>query len=335
MAAPPVLSVYRLQTAWRSLRHLYALPSDSLHAFLSSYALFEQDNVGDVRTSERQIRDYYSVLNHLCAVGQVEKMYIPPLLDVSLGIHGNQELFEKRMARDIGLVDGFRVLDVGCGRGRVVAHLSSLADARFTGINIDPVQLESAIRFAGEHGLADRCQFLEANFNDPLPFPDDSFDALFQIQVLTYARDKEALFREMFRVLRPGARLSFLDWVRLPAYDPADPHHASLLRRIKPLIGAVETPSPPELNASLERAGFEVVSSGDLSLGGHQAALIEQADVFYNRVRRLVDLLAAARLLPRHLVVLFERLTRDGDAFVEADRLGLTTSSHQTVARKA
>ena len=331
---PSAQYLYRFPTAWRSLRYLYALPPDKLAAFLDSYSLFERDNVGDARGSEKQLRDYYGVLNHLCAIGEVEKMYIPPLLDDSRGILGNQLLFERKMCGDLGLRDGSRVLDVGCGRGRVIAHLASLVGADFTGINIDPVQLESSREFAGRNGLAARCRFLAANFNDPFPFADASFDALFQIQVLTYARDKDTLFREMFRVLRPGGRLSFLDWVRLDGYDPDDPHHAGLLARIKPLIGAVDTPTAGEIKSSLERAGFEVRFSGDVSRGGHQAALIEKADVFYNRLRRVLDALVAVRLLPRHFQVLFARLTKDGDAFVEADRLGLTTSSHQTIAEK-
>lgn len=333
-AGPVARLAYRLGTSWRALRHVWSLPPATVQAFLGSYELFERENVGDVRESERLIRDYYGVLNHLCAVGEVEKMYIPPLLDPAAGITGNQLLFERKMAADLALRQGARVLDVGCGRGRVMAHLAELTGARLTGVNVDGEQLASARSYVALRGLAGRCQLREANFNDPLPFEERSFDALYQIQVLTYARDKERLFRELLRVLEPGGRVSFLDWVRLPAFDPADPRHAGLLRRVKPLIGAVETPTPQDLADALARAGFEVLSSADASPGGHQAPLIEKADVFYKRLERLVKALDALRLLPRHVRVLFSRLTKDGEAFVEADRLGLFTSSWQTLARR-
>lgn len=39
------------------------------------------------------------VLNHLCALGEVEKMYIPPAMDLKLGIFGNQLLWEARGPR--------------------------------------------------------------------------------------------------------------------------------------------------------------------------------------------------------------------------------------------
>ena len=49
---------------------------------------------------QKKLIDYYSVLNHLCALGQVEKMYIPPAMDLSVSIMANQVLLEQKMARD-------------------------------------------------------------------------------------------------------------------------------------------------------------------------------------------------------------------------------------------
>ena len=36
------------------------------------------------------------MLNHLCAVGEVEKMYIPPVMDSKLGIFQNQMVWEEK-----------------------------------------------------------------------------------------------------------------------------------------------------------------------------------------------------------------------------------------------
>jgi sterol 24-C-methyltransferase len=326
-------AIYRFGSVFDALKALYQLSPDNLDAFLNAYQMFDRDQPGD--NDEQQLIDYYRVINQLCAIGEVEKMYIPPMLEPKAGILDNQHLFEEKMARDLALKPGDKVLDVGCGRGRVAAHLADSFAADVTGINIDPDQLASAATFVAGNALADRCHFRKANFNDPLPFADGEFDALYQIQVISYAKDKEQLFREMHRVLKPGARLSFLDWVLLDKFDPDNSQHRSLLARAKPLVGAVDSPYAHEITDLLQKVGFEIVESCDVSVGGHQAPLIEQADVFYNRVRKVIALMAQFHVIPAHFVVLFDRLTKDGDAFIEADKLGILTSSYQTIAVRA
>jgi len=331
-ASATQLAIYRLRTVLHSLVKIYQLPQKQIDLFLQSYALFDKENVD--ANDEKHIINYYSVLNHLCALGQVEKMYIPAVIDVSKGIYENQILFERKMTKDLNIHPGNTVLDIGCGRGRVAAHVASTTKAKVTGLNIDDVQLENAKKFAHLSGLGERCRFIKGSLNAPFPFEDASFNALYQIQVLTYAKNKEAVFAEMFRVLKPGGKLSFLDWVVLDNYDPKVERHRDLLKRIKPLIGAVDSPTADEIKEKLESVGFKVLVSQDASVGGHQADLIEKADQFYNKTQKIISCLVKLRLLPKHFSVLIERLTKDGEAFIEADRLGIVTTSFQTIAQK-
>src|SRR5262245_29226215 len=179
---------YRLSTTLQSLRHLYFLPPEKVASFLNSYEIYDHDwrdeeelikawGVDYYTQVKARLIDYYSVLNYLCAVGQVEKMYIPPALDLSRSIIENQVLFEQRICRDLGIGKGDRVMDLGCGRGRVAAHVASITGARVVGINIDPSQLESAKRFALGNDLESQCQFHQWDHNErPFPFADNSFD---------------------------------------------------------------------------------------------------------------------------------------------------------------
>jgi len=227
-----------------------------------------------------------------------------------------------------------KVLDVGCGRGRVAAHVAKEFGCHVYGINIDKTQLDRAEEFRKDNpSFGDRLHFHHGSFNDPFPFPDNHFDALYQIQVLTYARSLEDICKEMYRVLKPGAKLSFLDWVRLDKYDPNDTHHQDLISRVKPLIGAVNTPAPKDFEDALVKAGFTVTFSADASIHGHQADLIEKAVFFYETFTVIINTLVFLGF-PKHLKMLFERLTRDGDAFIEADRLGIFTTSYQLIAQK-
>ncbi|CAJ1375586.1 unnamed protein product, partial [Effrenium voratum] len=329
------LAWYRVSTALKALRAIYTLPEQDVTDFLDSYKLFSQEQVTGGNNEAQSTVNYYKVLNHLCAVGDVEKMYIPPVIDPSVGIFKNQLLWEERgMADRLNIGPGSKVLDVGCGRGRVAHHMASYSGADVTGLNIDRTQLEMAKEHANVTGMDKRLTFVHGNYNDPLPFADATFDALYQVQVLTYAIDPEKLFKEMFRVLKPGAKLSFLDYVQLPAFNPSDPKHDDLLRKVKPVLGAVWTPKPSDFTDPLEKAGFKILMNEEASVGGHQYPLIEKAESYFTSARYGLKALTAVRLLPSHFLTLFDRLTKDGEAFVEADKMGLFTTSWQIIAQK-
>jgi sterol 24-C-methyltransferase len=144
----------------------------------------------------------------------------------------------------------------------------------------------------------------------------------------------ESLFRDIYRLLKPGGKFACLDWVTLPDYDRANPHHADLMRRIKPLIGAIGTPTSKQYVSLLERAGFAVIASENPSVDGLQAPLIENAERFYRRLAAVISFCTRCAVLPRHFQILFDRLRKDGEAFIEADRLRLVTTSHYIVAQK-
>lgn len=348
----PVLSKvqflgYRLSTVLKSLKVLYTLPPEKVDAFMNSYVIYDHDWVDEkaliaefgpnyVEKVQQKLVDYYSVLNHLCSIGQIEKMYIPPAIDLSSSIIANQKLFEKIMCEDLGLRPGQKALDIGCGRGRVVAHMAQMSGAHVVGMNIDPDQLASAKRYAAGHGLLNRTEFVKGDLNQiPYAFPAGSFDSIYEIQcIFSLSKDLGKTFKEVHRLLKPGGKFGCLEWVTLDKFDPKNPHHNELMKRIKPLIGAIGTQSLENCISLLEEAGFKVLKNENASVGGLQAPLIENADKFFTRVNKLINGLVACRILPAHFKLLFDRLTKDGEAFIEADRLGLVTTSHYIVAQK-
>lgn len=330
----PQVLWYRASTSLRALMAIYTLPDQDVKDFLASYELFDQEHVSGSHDFENTVK-YYKVLNHLCAVGEVEKMYIPPVLDPTLGIFENQLLWEESMSQRLDLAPDARVLDLGCGRGRIAHHVARHSGAHVTGLNIDQSQLRVAEDYARVTGLLDRqLNFVHGNYNDPLPFADESFDALYQVQVLTYTVEPLKLFREMFRVLRPGAKISFLDWVQLPNFNESDVGHQELLRKVKPLLGAVWTPKVSDFIEPLKEAGFQILSSEEASRTGGQYALIEKARAFFETAAMLLRAMTKIGLLPKHFETLFDRLTKDGEAFVEGDKLGLFTTSWQIIGQK-
>ncbi|KAL1845764.1 hypothetical protein Plec18167_004997 [Paecilomyces lecythidis] len=334
----------RWKTFWSAFRYLQGLTPKQVDDFMASYVIYNldwsdekqmiavlgndyQEKVGDC------LKAYYGVLNHLCALGDVEKMYIPPWISRKATVLENQLLYEETIAQDIGLKPGDKVLDLGCGRGRVAAHMAQYSGAHVTGLNIDPNQIAQAQAFNQDRKIPNT--FVVQDFNSlPLPFQDESFDAFYQIQALSLCKDITALFREIFRVVKPGAKISLLDWVSLPAYDPQNPEHAELMRRVKPLIGAVGTPTPESLERSLRDAGFEVLKSDNASIDGLQAPLIDTVDGYFRAMRQLILGLVKLHLIPHHFKTLINRFCLDGLAFIKMDNMRLATTSYRIIAQK-
>jgi sterol 24-C-methyltransferase len=334
----------RGKTFWTSVRYLHGLSEKQVDEFMASYVIYNLDWSDEKQmiaalgeNYQERVRDclkaYYGVINHLCALGDVEKMYIPPLISKKATVLENQLLYEESIARDIGLKPGDKVLDLGCGRGRVAAHMAQFSGATVVGLNVDPNQVAQARQFNEERGFQNT--FVVQDFNDlPLPFADQTFDAFYQIQALSLCKDLPALFSEIYRVLKPGARISLLDWASLPAYDPTNPEHAELMRRVKPLIGAVGTPTPKSLEKALMGSGFDVLRSDNASLDGLQAPLIETVDIYFRTMRHIILGLVKVRILPGHFKTLINRLCLDGEAFVKMDTQRLATTSYRIIAQK-
>jgi sterol 24-C-methyltransferase len=345
MTLNPTSRLYRLSTIWHSFKAIYQLSPQQVQGFLKAYEIYDYEWVDGKATKDSQqieyqqvkenILSWYGVINHLCAIAEVEKMYIPPTLDPSLSVIQNQILFEKSMGQSLNLKTGDKVFELGCGKGRVAAYLASDIGAQITGINIDQGQLDSAIKFAKKNDLSQLCHFINADFNElPFAFPANHFDAIYEIQALSLSRDLGKLFKELHRILKPGGKLSLLEWVRLPRYDPQNPHYVELLKQVKPLIGAIGTPSPAEYESVLQNAGFEVLSSEDPSINKSQEPLIKKAGISFDRFLPFINFLVKIRILPKHFIPLIDRFEKNTEALCEADRLGLVTMSYHLVAQK-
>lgn len=333
-----------MKTFMTSFKYLLHLTPQQVDDFMASYVIYNLDwkdedemiRVLGPNYSEKVgdcLRAYYGVLNHLCSLGDVEKMYIPPLMDYRASPLDNQLLYEESIARHISLKPGDKVLDLGCGRGRVAAHISQYAGVQVTGMNIDPNQIAQAKQFNDERHYHN--DFVIHDQNDlPLPFEDNQFDAFYQIQALSLCKDLPALFKELYRIVKPGGKISLLDWVSLPAYDAANPEHAELMRRVKPLIGAVGTPTPKSLGQDLEDAGFKVVRSDNASIDGLQAPVIDKVDIYFRAMRKVILGLVKLHILPAHFKILINRLCLDGQAFVKMDKMRLISTSYRIIAEK-
>ncbi|GAG86089.1 unnamed protein product, partial [marine sediment metagenome] len=246
-----VYIIYKIRNSerYRAFQRLCKLNADILTAYYESYNEIFSDNTllstlddfnegkpptrfvvsNDVKPS-KYTADCYNILKDLCALGNVKKMYVSKCIDNTVGVIGNQLLHEKEIAENLMVKPNGALLEIGCGCGRISHYVSILTDCNVYGINIDETQLDDARKYA-EQTLNNKTQFLLRDLNDTLPFKNETFDGIYTIQgLITWMTDQDKVFKELYRVLKPGAKMVITDAVLLDAFDRNNDKHLELMK---------------------------------------------------------------------------------------------------------
>ena len=331
---------YRIKTSLVGIKRLITLSDEDKQGCINAYKFFQRMQNGEETSTEdetKAVADYYKVLNNLLSVFDLEKLYIPPQIDDSQGLYGNQLLVEKMVFEELNLnnPEESHLLDMGCGRGRIAHHFATLSGGQVSGYNIDPNQIESAIDWAVETNMSDRLHFKEGNHHDPLDFESASFDGCFSFQAVWPFFKKNELddhAREMYRVLKPGARYACSEYLLSPYFDWNNQEHATLHKTYLPTLAATQSMYPVDVCAALERAGFKILVSAPSK--SEAWPICEQKRDLILLVRRVARALEAIRMMPAWVEESLDLLQKGGQAWTDAEKAKIADLNWRIVAEK-
>lgn len=331
---------YRIKTVFTGLVRLATLSQEDKQACIEAYQFFQRMQAGEpTETADetKAVADYYKVLNNLLSVFDLEKLYIPPMLDESEGLYGNQLLIEQAVLQELDLKDpaNSHLLDMGCGRGRIAHHFATMTGGQVSGYNIDPNQLENAIDWAAKCRMSEKLHFKFGDHHKPLEYDSESFDGCFSFQAVWPFFKKgelDAHAQEMYRVLKPGSRYSCSEYLLTPYFDWNNEEHVTLHKLFLPTLAATQSRYPDEVCAALERAGFRIVVSAPSK--SEAWPICEQKRALILRGLRVVRGLAAVRIAPVWLKEALDLLQKGGQAWNEAERAKIADLNWRIVAEK-
>jgi sterol 24-C-methyltransferase len=269
------------------------------------------------------------------------QQYIPPQIDARVGLYENQLLHEKEVFAQLDqpniqpMGPGSRVLDIGCGRGRIAHYFATLRGSSVSGFNIDSNQIENAKEYAKITKMDQFLDFKVGDHHKRFQYEDETFHGAYSFQaVWPFFKIHELDFtaREIYRVLKPGGVYSCGEYLLTPEFKWDNKKHLELHKLFLPTLAATQSMYPADVTAAFERAGFNVLVSAP-SVAPAWPLTDQKTDLFL-LFRSFVISLTRIGLCPTWVETLINNLLLGGQAWAEAEKMKIADLNWQITVQK-
>ncbi|GAA1076706.1 SAM-dependent methyltransferase [Nocardiopsis metallicus] len=158
------------------------------------------------------------------------------------------------VARKLGLTEGMRLLDVGCGWGGMVRHAAREYGVKVVGVTLSKEQAEWGAKKIAQEGLTDLAEIRHMDYRD---VPDGSFDRISSIGLTEHIglRNLDAYFASLNDKLVPGGRL-LNHCITRPRNNLKPMNPKGFINRYVFPDGELE--GPAQIQTAMNDAGFEI-----------------------------------------------------------------------------
>ena len=326
---------------------------DGLHSALTDFQRLGEvrelppDDTHRLAEQPKLVSRYYDVVTMFYEFGWGATFHFSPRRPGE-SVPASQRRHEEGIGQLLRLRPGMEVADIGCGVGGPLISIAQATGANITGINFNAHQIRRGEDRLRRAGLSGSCRFLFADFMN-VPLPDGAFDALYSLEALCHAPNRRLAFRELHRLLKPGAEAAIVDWCLTDSFDPGNSQHRDVRARIERANATPELPTAKEYADAVRGAGFEVIEAVDqqakhgnpaspwyMALQGRDFSLSSFARIPAGRALTalLTRVLERIRIAPAGTSEAARMLNVAADALVEGGELGIFTPSFLIHARK-
>ncbi len=332
-------------------RRILQRDDQTVRAAVDAYtSLHDEQSGGDLEARKANyevlVNRYYDLVTDFYEFGWGKSFHFAPAK--------NGESFEDaivrhevKLAQALKLDSGMTALDVGCGVGGPMRNIARYSGAKVVGINNNDYQIERGRRHSGREGMQHRTSFVKADFMQ-MPFEDGTFDGVYTIEASCHAPDKAALFREIRRVMKPGAIFAGYEWCLTDKYVADDAEHRRIKKGIEEGDGLPDIAYTHEVDDALREAGFEVVAARDvapeadpegpwyLPLSGRDKSLrgLPRTPIGRQITNVATRVMERLKLAPEGTARVSDFLNVAGDALVAGGETGVFTPMYYFEARK-
>ena len=206
------------------------------------------------KNSLDQIRSYFKI-NHWAYRHYHSKDGFMHFRISKNGCFSDEDIYHQPDSISEFIKDGDTVIELGCGQGANLIYLAHChPKSKFLGFDLQPRK---------KIDMPENVTIYEQDYSSLSQIPDQSVDVVYAIETLVYCSDKEKVFREVWRVMKPGAVLIVYDYASKDRFETYDPQIQQAITLISKGGAAALIESLGEWNDHFANCGFETVRITD------------------------------------------------------------------------
>jgi len=216
------------------------------------------------KNAPKMVEVFYDLVTDFYETGWGQSFHFAP--------RGRYETFRESIARHeyfiahkIGIKHTDVVLDAGCGIGGPMRNITQFTHPKkIIGITINDYQVKRGNNLNKLAGLDHLCELQRMNYLE-MTFKDNIFDKCFSIEATCHSGNRQDVFKEIYRVLKPGGLFASYEWVINSNYNDKNALHRLARQEIEEGNALPQLVSDEQVLKDLQAVGFEIVESYDLA----------------------------------------------------------------------